>query len=420
MRFFLQHRTIIIICSGAVAEWLEFSAYLYLAPRLAELFFPEQDPSTALISVFGLFAIAYLTRPIGGFIFGYIGDRYGRRLALTLSVLIMALATTGIGVLPTWNSIGLMAPLLLLVCRILQGGAIAGEFTNAAIFMIEQGKGNPYLAGSWANWGANLGVALGALITALVSLPGMPDWAWRVPFLLSCITSLLALWIRCRIQESPAFQPTAARELTPYRVLKELALRYKGSCLAVALVGAFAGVSLYTGNMFWCSYVVSNGFFSQSQANVIASVDMGVEFIALPVMAVLAFRVGAKPIMLLGLFVTLLGAYLNFYMAQRGVTHISMLTMVLFALGVATFEAPMFKLLFDLFPAQIRCTGIALPWAIGLSLFSSPSPMVAQWLSGYYGWSGGVLCIALVSIAALFAIMIHTKHNKKLRAFSIF
>ena len=420
MRFFLQHRTIIIICSGAVAEWLEFSAYLYLAPRLAELFFPEQDPSTALISVFGLFAIAYLTRPIGGFIFGYIGDRYGRRLALTLSVLIMALATTGIGVLPTWNSIGLMAPLLLLICRILQGGAIAGEFTNAAVFMIEQGKGNPYLAGSWANWGANLGVAMGALITALVSLPGMPDWAWRVPFLLSCITSLLALWIRCRIQESPAFQPTTARELTPYRVLKELALRYKGSCLAVVLVGAFAGVSLYAGNMFWCSYVVSNGFFSQSQANVIASVDMGVEFIALPLMAVLAFRVGAKPIMLLGLLVTLLGAYLNFYMAQRGVTHISMLTMVLFALGVATFEAPMFKLLFDLFPAQIRCTGIALPWAVGLSLFSSPSPMVAQWLSGYYGWSGGVLFIALVSIAALFAIMIHAKHNKKLRAFSIF
>ncbi|WP_419835687.1 hypothetical protein [Endozoicomonas atrinae] len=86
--------------------------------------------------------------------------------------------------------------------------------------------------------------------------------------------------------------------------------------------------------------------------------------------------------------------------------------MVLFALGVATFEAPMFKLLFDLFPAQIRCTGIALPWAVGLSLFSSPSPMLAQWLSGYYGWSGGVLCIALVSIAALFAIMIHTKLNR--------
>ncbi|OQX37124.1 MAG: hypothetical protein B0D91_07520 [Oceanospirillales bacterium LUC14_002_19_P2] len=194
-----RHRPVFIICSGAIAEWLEFSAYLYLAPRLAQLFFPEQSPSAAMVSVFGLFAIAYVTRPLGGFLFGYLGDRYGRRLTLTLSVLIMAIATTGIGLLPIWHSIGLMAPALLLLCRVLQGVAIAGEFTNAAVFMIEQGRGNPCLAGSWANWGANLGVALGALVTALVSLPIMPDWAWRIPFLLSCVTSLLALVIRRRL-----------------------------------------------------------------------------------------------------------------------------------------------------------------------------------------------------------------------------
>lgn len=144
--------------------------------------------------------------------------------------------------------------------------------------MIEQGKGNPDLAGSWANWGANLGVALGALVTALISLPGMPDLTWRIPFLLSCMTSLLALLIRWNVQESPVFKTGVARCLTPYRVLKELIIHHKRSCLAVILIGAFAGVSLYVGNMFWCSYVVTNGYFTHSQANVIASVDMGVVF----------------------------------------------------------------------------------------------------------------------------------------------
>ncbi len=411
MKTLQRHRPVFIICTGAIAEWLEFSAYLYLAPRLAQLFFPEQSPSAAMVSVFGLFAIAYVTRPLGGFLFGYMGDRYGRRLTLTLSVLIMALATTGIGLLPTWHSIGLLAPVLLLACRVLQGVAIAGEFTNAAVFMIEQGRGNPCLAGSWANWGANLGVALGALVTALVSLPIMPDWAWRIPFLLSCVTSLLALVIRRRLQESPVFDAAKAQTLTPVTVLRELIGQHKRSSLAVILVSACAGVTLYVGNMFWCSYVANQGYFSPSQANVIASLDMGIEFVSLPLMAILAYRVGIRKVMATGLLVTAIGAGLNFYLAEQGSVLTSMLTMTVFALGIATFEAPMFKFLFDFFPARIRCTGIALAWAVG-GLFSSASPVLAQAISDHYGWLGGASCIVLVCTCALAALSIQARQPK--------
>ncbi len=411
MKFVTRHKPIIITCTGAVAEWLEFSAYLYLAPRLAHLFFPEQASAAGLVSVFGLFAIAYVTRPVGGFIFGYLGDRFGRRMTLMLSVLIMALATTGIGLLPTWEQIGIWAPILLLSCRVMQGVAVAGEFTNAAVFMIEQSRGNPCLAGSWANWGANLGVALGALVTALVSLPSMPDWAWRIPFLLSCTTSLLALLIRRKLIESPAFDTAAAHKLSPRTVLTELIIGHKRNSLIVILIGAYAGVTLYVGNMFWCSHVVSHGYFTASQANVIASVDMGVEFLILPLMAIVAHRTGIRKVMIAGLIVTAFGALLNFYLAAQGSMLVSMLTMALFATGVATFEAPMFKLLFDLFPARIRCTGIALAWAIGQSLFSSPSPMLAQRLSEHYGWLGGVICILLVCGVALAAIWGYSKNQ---------
>ncbi|WP_211829830.1 MFS transporter [Kistimonas asteriae] len=412
MKAIKRYKAIIITCIGSVAEWLEFSAYLYLAPRLAHLFFPDQEAAAGLVSVFGLFAIAYVARPIGGFIFGYLGDRYGRRLTLTLSVLIMAMATTGIGLLPTWDQIGIWAPLLLLACRVMQGMAVTGEFTNAAVFMIEQSRGNPCLAGTWANWSANLGIALGALTTALVSLPTMPDWAWRIPFLISCTTSLLALLIRRKLFESPSFNAAAAKSLSPKKVLTELFLHHKHNGLVVILISAFAGVTLYVGNMFWCSYVVSHHYFTPSKANMIASVDIGVEFLMLPLMAIVAYRAGIRRVMIAGLLLTASATLLNFYLAAQGCVLTSMLTMIMFATGVATFEAPMFKLLFDLFPARIRCTGIALAWAMGQSLFSGPSPMLAQWLSDHYGWVGGVFCILLVCGGGLVAMYMHPAPHK--------
>lgn len=194
-------------------------------------------------------------------------------------------------------------------------------------------------------------------------------------------------------------------------MLRELIIQHKRSSLAVILISACAGVTLYVGNMFWCSYVANQGYFSPSQANVIASLDMGIEFIALPLMAILAYRIGIRKVMAAGLLITAVGAGLNFYLAEQGSVMTSMLTMTVFALGIATFEAPMFKFLFDFFPARIRCTGIALAWAVG-GVFSSVSPVLAQRISDHYGWLGGVLCILLVCTCALLALSIQARLPK--------
>ena len=398
---------VVVICLGATAEWLEFSAYLYLAPVLSRLFFPLQNSATSMLSLFAMFATSYIVRPFGGALFGFMADRFGRRMTLYISVLMMSVATTGIGFLPTYFEIGIWAPLLLMFFRMLQGLAVAGEFTNAAVYMVEHGKGNVFLAGSLANWGANLGIILGALSTAVVHLPWMPAWSWRLPFLLSCVTMLLAFFIRFRLMESPEFHLHLAKRLKFNNVLLKLWSHYKSVSVCVICFATFSGVVMYVGNMFWCSFVIGHNFFSATVADTIAALDMAVEFICLPLMAMLAMKIGPLRVMSFGALLCAFVAPLSFQLAEQEHLLLSSAIMILFAIGVSAFEAPMFGIMASFFPAAIRCTGIAVSWGIGSTLFSAPSLFFAQWLSQRLEepWMAGALCVVTAAITGFVALV---------------
>jgi len=233
-----------VISLGTLLEWAEYTFYGYLAITLSTLFFPESNFHVSILKAFGVFAAGYLMRPIGAIIFGHIGDRFGRKPALVGSLCLMGIATMGIGCLPTYATMGVIAPLLLLVLRMLQGIAVSGEHHGAGIFLIETSKHSPCLTSSWVSTSAALGMVVGGIAAFLVSQPFAPFWAWRIPFLLGGTSCFIGLWLRMRI--SPTLLPSSSRTLPLLEVLQN----HKKSLLLTGAMAAFTGVYVYIGNIY--------------------------------------------------------------------------------------------------------------------------------------------------------------------------
>src|SRR5690242_1534364 len=197
---------------GNVMEWYDFSAYGYFAATIGRRFFPSADATTSLIAAFGVFAAGFLMRPLGGVVFGHIGDRVGRKAALTISVLAMAVPTFLIGVLPDYATLGPAAAVLLVVLRMIQGLSVGGEYTTSIVFLVEgAGQKHRGFAGSWSGFGAVGGILLGsaggALVTVTLSPAEVASWGWRLPFFAGLFVGLAGLYVRRHIPELP--QPEA-------------------------------------------------------------------------------------------------------------------------------------------------------------------------------------------------------------------
>ena len=245
-----------ILSLGTVLEWAEFTFYGYMAIMLSALFFPEQHPHLALLKTYGIFAVGFIMRPLGAIIFGHVGDRFGRKPALVGSIALMGLATLGIGCLPTYGALGTLAPMLLLIFRMLQGLAISGEYNGAGIFLVEQSKDHyPCLAGSWISASAAFGMVLGGLAAFGVSYPGMPDWAWRVPFLFGGVSCLLGFWLRQKILESTAVFIPHTKETKPKMPLTAVLQENRASLLLTGAIAAFTGVFVYINNVYIVAYL---------------------------------------------------------------------------------------------------------------------------------------------------------------------
>src|SRR6516165_7308773 len=216
-----HRRAVIAGLAGNVMEWYDFAVYGYFAQVIGQDFFPSEDPTSSLIASFGAFAAGFLMRPVGGLVFGHIGDRLGRKAALTLSVLAMAIPTFLIGLLPDHSQIGALAPILLVALRMVQGLSVGGEYTTSVVFLVEGAAPNRRgFAGSWSPFGAGAGIllgsALGAALNAVLSPEAVFAWGWRVPFLLGLGVGLAGLFIRRHIPE-PAKQADNKTAASPIR-----------------------------------------------------------------------------------------------------------------------------------------------------------------------------------------------------------
>lgn len=364
---------------GNVLEWYDFAVYGYFATSIGRVFFPKEDPIAQLLFAFGIFAIGYLMRPLGGMVIGNIGDRIGRKQALSVSVAAMAIPTFIVGILPGYDAIGLAAPILLTICRMLQGLSVGGEYTTSIVFMVENAPSNKRgiagaLAGSGAILGILLGSATGTTLAALMSPENLNLWGWRIPFLLGLAIGIAGLLLQRNIEVK---NEVTADQKQP---IIETIESYR------PLLARLAGLSLFNAVTFYLIFVYLVSWFQledKMQQEVSLEINTISMIIVIPIMIIagtISDRIGRKPL-LIG---TVIAAIFLAYPLFNGMHHPSEVLVQLCQLGFAVIigiyigSSPAFMV--ETAPAHIRSTSIALGYNLTLGIVGGLTPLTATWL----------------------------------------
>lgn len=399
---------IIIATIGTLLEWAEYTFYGYLAFKISGLFFPEGNDVINLLKTYGIFAAGYIMRPLGAVLFGYIGDCFGRKSALMGAIFLMGLSTLGIGCLPIYTSIGIFAPIGLLLLRLLQGLAISGEYNGAGIFLIEQvGTHRPCFAGSFISAGAAGGMALGGLAAYLVSLPGAPDWAWRVPFMLGGVSCILGCFARHYIQDQPQYLKSKITEKIGQYPLVAVLKNHSSSFLKIFIIAAFVSVFAYIGNIYIVTFLKDMVGLPPHHAMFFAMAAEICAALLIPFMGYIADH-HKKPAAQFkaGLGFAIISAPLMFYLAYTGNYIYISLAMLLFGISNAIVSGPTVKLLNDQFPVALRYTGISVAWNLSVAIFGGTSPMIAHVLVNSVAWWGPSIYISIMAFIVLAFLVI--------------
>ncbi|MBO4241434.1 MFS transporter [Pseudonocardia alni] len=394
---------------GTTIEWYDFYIYGTAAALvLGPLFFPNASPAAGVLASFATFWVGFLARPIGGIVFGHLGDRLGRKTALVATLLLMGVSTLAIGLLPVYDDIGVLAPVLLVVARLVQGLAVGGEWGGAVLIASEHAsKNRRILYGAFAQQGSPAGQMLATGSFALVAM--LPEdaflsWGWRVPFLVSAALVVVGLVIRLRIEESPALVAMRSRGTTARFPLAEL-LRER-TMLVVVSVGACALVAAaaYFKNTFALSWAVNDlGFDRQVFLNVVL-ISSTVQFFTQPLGAFMATWWNPRKVVTALLLIELPLFPVMFWLISTGSFGLAALGMALATLPHTMYYAILAGMLAEAFPARMRYTAISLSYALAGTLFGGTAPLVGQSLLAATGSIvpvvGYSLVIVLVSLAA--------------------
>src|SRR5215469_9694875 len=408
-------RVVIAATIGNVLEWFDFLVYGYFAVTIAEVFFPTGNPTVSLLITFGAFGLAYVVRPLGAVIVGTYTDRHGRKAGLTLSIALMMIGTTMMLVTPSFATIGLAAPILITIARLLQGFSVGGEFGSAVAFLVEHGSARKGYAASW-QWAStgiiSVIVALfGVTVTTLLTHQQLIDWGWRVPYVFGLLVGPAGLYIRSQMVETPAFLDTRPATV-PIRDL----LRRQPLQVLLALGASIVSNSSYYLLLYVPTYGVKQLHLPAS-TGFIATLVGGV---ILAVFSLLAGhwsdRVPRARIMLVMGWLFFLTSYPVFYLM---VAYPS-LAAAIFAVGwlnlvKAGYSGVLPSLISEQFPVGTRAVGVAFSYSISVTIFGGFAPFVATWLIAVTGDALSpayyLMFTALLSIIALMAVHRRPVHN---------
>ena len=370
---------------GNVLEWYDFAVYGFLAPIISPLFFPADVGLTGLIKTYGIFAAGYLMRPLGGIIFGYDGDRLGRKKALQWSIAVMAIPTVLVGILPTDASIGSTAAILLILLRLIQGIAVGGELIGSMSYLVETApKHRRGLAGSWSVCGAVGGILLGSLVVStLGSLLGeeaMNEWGWRVPFLMGIVIFVIGSWLRRTLIESADFENAHKDEphttLPIIEVLRDMPGRVLHLSTSILLFAA-SFYLLFVWMPTYLSTIVTPPVEHAMGVNTAAMVFL---LLVIPLAGRLSDSVGPKPVMLTASVLMGLLVYPAFLILDQGVMLYALAIQMVFALLVGLIQGPLPAFMVECFPVKVRYTAVGLSYNITLGIFGGTAPLVSTWL----------------------------------------
>ncbi|WP_449343820.1 glycine betaine/L-proline transporter ProP [Streptomyces qaidamensis] len=388
----LVKRAVKAAALGNAMEWFDFGVYSYIAVTLGKVFFPSGNPTAQLLSTFGAFAAAFLVRPLGGMVFGPLGDRVGRQKVLALTMIMMAAGTFAIGLIPSYATIGVGAPILLLVARLVQGFSTGGEYAGASTFIAEYApdKRRGFL-GSWLEFGTLAGYIAGAglvtIMTALLSADDLTSWGWRIPFLIAGPMGIIGLYLRLRLEETPAFAAEAekAEHNRPKTPLREMvAGQWRALLLCVGLVLVF-NVTDYMLLSYMPSYLTGQLHYDETHGLLVVLGVMAVMMVVQPFAGALTDRVGRRPVIAAGCAGFLLLSVPALLLIREGSLLAVALGMGALGLLLVCFTASMPSALPALFPTKVRYGSLSIGFNVSVSLFGGTTPLVVTALIGATG-----------------------------------
>jgi MHS family proline/betaine transporter-like MFS transporter len=363
---------------GNVMEWYDFAVYGYFASVIGHLFFPSTDPAVSLIAAFGAFAAGFLVRPLGGILFGRVADLMGRKRALTLSVVAMAVPTVSIGFLPSYETIGIAAPVLIVLLRIVQGLSVGGEYTCSLVFLAEHaGKKRRAFYAIWGFWGAVAGILLGSavgdVLTNVVDDQTITDWAWRLPFLLGALVAGTGLLVRRAIHtDAPANEGT--------RPVLDAFGKHRNSVIRVIFLNIANGVGFYAAFVYAVTYIKEIDHLPARIAFNLNTGAMALLLVIAPLAALLADRIGRRPVIVAGAAIIAAGAIPLFVMIHGADPMLIFAGEVGFVLGVGLLNGGLAGANVELIPSPVRCTGLAFAYNAAIGYFGGTTPLIAAWL----------------------------------------
>ena len=396
---------------GQFVEWYDFVIYAYSATIIAKLFFPNSDPTAALLSTFAVYAVGFIMRPLGGFLFGSLGDRFGRQKILSFVILLMGCATVGIGLLPTYAQIGILAPILLVVCRLVQGLSAAGETIGSNSFVAEHApadKRGLYVAFTWSF--AVIPPIVAALLVLGLTNSMTPEaygsWGWRIPFLISGPLALVGLYIRNVLEESPAFKATkAAKRVTTSPISEAMRSQKRQMAYSFGLT-AFSALSFYTFVGYFVSYLTTTVGLTSNDALISNSIGLSIACITMIVSGGLSDRFGRKPILILGLVVTALSCVPAYLIAAQGNLVSAIIGQGMLAISCSLYWGPVGIALMELFPTRTRFSASAISYNVAYTIFGGTAPFVGTWMVLQSGSKiAPAIYMAVVSVIVFFVVL---------------
>lgn len=414
---FSSLRAVIAAVVGNTLEWYDFAVYGFFALTLAKLFFPAGDATVSLLLTVATFGVGFVMRPVGALVLGTLADRRGRKAALSLTILLMALGTAMIGFAPTYATAGAWAPAIIVLARLVQGFSAGGEIGGATAFLVEHAP--PERRGLYASWqqasqaGALLlGSLTGALLTGLLPQAELEAWGWRVPFLMGLLIAPVGLYIRSRVDETEAFKAIlrerAARPEATFSPLRDTLGQHRVAVITGIGITIAWTVCTYFFLVTMPTYAVRQLGVPQSASLLANSVGLVVIVMLAPVFGAWSDRIGRRPIMLgsaLGLLL-LSWPLLLWLTSQPGALNL-MLAQIVFALLIAGFSGPAPAAMAELYPPAMRSTGLSIAYNLAVTVFGGFAPFITTWLIARTGsalapaWY--VMLAAAMSLTALIA-----------------
>ncbi|MCK8675426.1 MFS transporter [Rhodococcus sp. HM1] len=402
---------------GTLIEYYDFSLYGYMAVVIAPLYFPSDNPVVSLLSALAVFGTAYLIRPLGGVVFGHLGDRLGRKKALLATLVCMGLGSTLMGLLPTPAQIGVWATVLLVLVRLLQGFSAGGEVGGSATFISESAPSRlKAFYGSFTPMGSTGGFALAAVIAGIVSAlttdAQMESWGWRVPFLLALPLTVFCLWIRTRVDETHDVDGTVAKK--SHAPVREVFVRQPRALLQATGISAAVNGTAYIGLTYMAIHLTKQLGYDSTLVYWVAALAIGTAALSMPLGGLLGDRIGLNKLMMAGFAGFIILTYPLMGVMATSLFVAALAFIVLMMNSVAT-QVGAYTMLPQLFDKKSRYTGVAMGWNLGVIIAGGTAPFFAVWLVENTGniLSPAYFVIALSIVGLISVASVRAEHTSE-------